>query len=253
MDLLEILYSDEDAISTETSYLEDLPKHLLMLETITNISNDSYCFIDYVKRSIIYISDHECILCGHTVEEAKEMGVLFFEKIIDRRDFKGLESKIKSSCEFYIKLPKEDRFGTCFIYDFNINTLGGKKMVKKFIFQPVSVDSKCKLQLALIKVIDVYNKGLNDHFIVRAKEKFMHEFKPDKKSYSKKHKTHLIEQERIVLRLWMEGNQLAAIAEKSTIDKGTCSYYLKSIYRKTHAKNMNQAICIILQTGDLFF
>lgn len=53
---------------------------LVILDAIARTTYQSLYIIDYFRNDFLYVSENQLLLCGHTAEEIKEMGFMFYIK-----------------------------------------------------------------------------------------------------------------------------------------------------------------------------
>lgn len=65
-----------------------------VFDAISRTTYQSLYIIDYYKKNFLYVSDNPLFLCGHTSEEVRDMGYLFYIQHVPEKEQSMLMEQI---------------------------------------------------------------------------------------------------------------------------------------------------------------
>jgi DNA-binding CsgD family transcriptional regulator len=224
---------------------EDRNKTADYLEPIKAFAKTTYksiYLIDYHEKGFEYVSENPLFLCGHTSEEVKEMGYLFYFKYVVEKDLDLLLRINTIGFDFYEKIPLEERKLYTISYDYHLNNQEGKTILINQTLTPLFLTNDGKIWKALCVIslsneqnsgnIKIYKDGENKIYSYNLKGDF----------WKTKEKIKLTDREKEILIHSISGSTINEIAEKIFISPETVKFHRKKILNKLEVSNISEAI-----------
>ncbi len=210
-------------------------------ESLSRICNQSVYIIDYSKQNFFCVSSHPLFLCGYTPEEVKEMGYLFYEKVLSPEDLHMVLEINKFGWSLFEKIPPTEVPNVCFSYDFYLHHKNGTRTLINHKLVPTFLTKNNAMWLAVCTVSFSSRKSSgNVIFTLNNRlEYYTYDF------ITKQIVTHTIEQlskrEKEVLTLLMRGFNLVEIAQELHISTHTVRTHRQHIEQKFDVRNTTSA------------
>ena len=215
------------------------------LEAIAAFSRTTYesiYVIDYQKKGFEYVSENPLFLCGHTAEEVKEMGYVFYFKYVIEPDLNLLVKINTVGFDFYENIPLEERKYYTISYDFHIRNQEKNVILINQKLTPLFLTKNGKIWKALCIVslsgereagnIRIFKQGDNKTFSYSIEGGF---WKEDKK-------IKLSERQKEILQLSTKGYTINEIAESIFVSSDTVKFHRRKLFDLLEVANMSEAI-----------
>lgn len=226
--------SDEEQQQTY-NYLEPI-------EAFARTTYKSIYIINYQKKGFEYVSENPLFLCGHTAQEVKEMGYLFYFKYVIPEDLDLLLKINTIGFDFYEQISLEERKSYTISYDFHLKNQENKTILINQKLTPLFLTNNGKIWKAICIVslsneqtagnIKIYKKGENKIFQYDLKGDF----------WRNEEKISLTNREKEVLRFSVRGYTINEIAENIFVSPDTVKFHRRKIFEKLEVSNISEAI-----------
>lgn len=224
---------------------EELKKPLDYKEVIYAFERTAYASIytiDYEKQSFEYVSENPLFLCGHSVDEVREMGYAFYFKNVVPEDLELLIKVNKVGFDFYDKIPLSDKKLYTISYDFHLKTDDNKRVLVNQKLTPLFLTGDgaiwkalCIVSLSTAKTagnIKISKKGYNQELYFDLKDKRWRSIDGIK----------LSEREKEILRLSIRGFTINDIGNEIFVSPETVKFHRKKLFTKLGVSSMPEAI-----------
>jgi hypothetical protein len=136
--------SDEEKKQT-VNYVE-------VIKAFARTTDKSIYIIDYQKKGFEFVSKNPLFLCGHTAEEIREMGYLFYFNYVIPEDLELLLKINTIGFDFYDKIPVEERIYHSISCDFHLKDQKGKVLLINQKITPLSLTNEGKIWKAICMI-----------------------------------------------------------------------------------------------------
>ena len=216
--------------------------YLEPIKAFARTTYKSIYIIDYQEKGFEYVSENPLFLCGHTAEEIKEMGYLFYFKYVIEKD-QDLLLKINTvGFDFYEKIPLEQRKFHTISYDYHLKNQEGKIFLINQKLTPLFLTDDGKIWKAICIIslsneqdsgnIKIYKKGENKIFRYDLEGDF----------WKTEEKINLSDREKEVLRFSIRGFTINEIAENIFVSPDTVKFHRRKLFNKLEVANISEAI-----------
>ncbi|VXB79156.1 Helix-turn-helix transcriptional regulator [Flavobacterium sp. 9AF] len=226
--------SDDEILQT-SDYLEPI-------RAFARTTYNSIYVIDYEKKGFDYVSENPLFLCGHTGEEVKEMGYLFYFKYVLKQDLDLLLKINAVGFEFYEKIPVEERKFHTISYDFHLKNKEGKIILINQKLTPLFLTNDGKIWKAICIVslsneqksgnIKIFKKGDNKIFTYDLEGDF----------WKSEEKIELSDREKEVLSYSIRGFTITEIADAIFVSPDTVKFHRRKLFDKLGVNNISEAV-----------
>lgn len=216
--------------------------YLEPIKAFARTTYKSIYIIDYQEKGFEYVSENPLFLCGHTAEEIKEMGYLFYFKYVIEKD-QDLLLKINTvGFDFYENIPLEQRKFHTISYDYHLKNQEGKIFLINQKLTPLFLTDDGKIWKAICIIslsneqdsgnIKIYKKGENKIFRYDLEGDF----------WKTEEKINLSDREKEVLRFSIRGFTINEIAENIFVSPDTVKFHRRKLFNKLEVANISEAI-----------
>lgn len=214
---------------------------LVILDAIARTTYQSLYIIDYFRNDFLYVSENQLLLCGHTAEEIKEMGFMFYIKHVPNEEQKMLVELNKSGFNFYERLPIEERMNYSISYDFHIIS-NKKKTLINHKLTPIALSKDNRIWLAVC-VVSLSAHESPGHIEIRKQgQTSFWEYALDNHKWIENSGITLTEKEKDILSLSARGYTVNDIADYLCVAIDTVKFYKRKLFQKLNVKNIAEAI-----------
>jgi len=210
-------------------------------DAISRIIYQSLYIIDYNKQNFLHVSNNPLFLCGHTAQEVKEMGYMFYINHVSEQEQIMLTEINTAGFNFFEKIPVNEKIKTTISYDFHLEN-GRKKTLINHKLTPILLTEEGKIWLAacVVSLSSHSSQGnvvlrIIDHPVFWEYSLVSHHWKENKG-------ITLSEREKDTLLLSAQGYSMNEIADKLCIALDTVRFYKKNIFEKLQVKNIVEAL-----------
>ncbi len=225
----------EDEQTQTSDYLEPI-------KAFARTTYNSIYVIDYQKKGFEYVSENPLFLCGHTGEEVKEMGYLFYFNYVLKQDLDLLLKINTVGFEFYDKIPAEERKFHTISYDFHLKNQEGKVILINQKLTPLFLTNDGKIWKAICIVslsneqksgnIQIFKKGDNKIFKYDLGGDF----------WKSEEKIELSDREKEVLSFSIRGFTINEIADAIFVSPDTVKFHRRKLFDKLGVNNISEAV-----------
>ncbi|KAB1153651.1 helix-turn-helix transcriptional regulator [Tenacibaculum aiptasiae] len=232
--------------NTVTSISENERKqtadYIKAIEAFARTTYKSIYVIDYQKKGFEYVSENPLFLCGHTPDEVKEMGYLFYFNYVTPKDLKLLLKINTIGFDFYQKIPLAERINYTISYDFHLKNKEGKTFLINQKLTPIFLTDQGKIWKAVC-IISLSNEQ-NSGNITVSKKGENNIFKYDLKGsfWKKIGKLKLTHREKEILKFSVRGFTINEMAEPMFISPDTVKFHRRKLFEKLEVTNISEAI-----------
>ncbi|MGQ3679727.1 response regulator transcription factor [Tenacibaculum discolor] len=226
--------SDEEKKQT-TNYAE-------AIKAFARTTYKSIYVIDYQKKGFEFVSENPLFLCGHTAEEVKEMGYLFYFKYVIPEDLELLLKINTIGFDFYEKIPIEERIYHSISYDFHLKNQEGKVLLINQKLTPLFLTNEGKIwkAICIISISNEQNSG-NIRISKKGENKiFRYDLKGD--FWKVETKIELSNREKEILRYSVRGFTINEMAETMYVSPDTVKFHRRKLFEKLEVANISEAI-----------
>ena len=208
---------------------------------ISRTTDKSIYVIDYFKKSFLYVSDNPLFLCGHTAEEVKEMGYMFYINNVPEEEQEMLTEINRAGFEFINKIPANDRINYTISYDFHIMK-GKKKTLVNQKLTSLLLTEEGKTWIAVCVVsLSTHNKP--GHIEIRkTNQPLFWKYSIEKHRWKEEAGLSLNDREKEILSLSAQGYTMNEIADKLFLSIDTIKFHKRTLFKKLDVKNIIEAI-----------
>ncbi|REH54894.1 regulatory LuxR family protein [Tenacibaculum gallaicum] len=226
--------SDEDKKQT-ANYAE-------AIKAFARTTYKSIYVIDYQKKGFEFVSENPLFLCGHTAEEVKEMGYLFYFNYVIPEDLELLLKINTVGFDFYEKIPIEERIYHSISYDFHLKNKEGKILLINQKLTPLFLTNEGKIwkAICIISISNEQNSG-NIRISKKGENKiFRYDLKGD--FWKVEEKIELSNREKEILRYSVRGFTINEMAETMYVSPDTVKFHRRKLFEKLEVANISEAI-----------
>ncbi|AZJ35259.1 response regulator transcription factor [Tenacibaculum singaporense] len=226
--------SDEEKKQTE-NYAE-------AIKAFARTTYKSIYVIDYQKKGFEFVSENPLFLCGHTAEEVKEMGYLFYFNYVIPEDLELLLKINTVGFDFYEKIPIQERIYHSISYDFHLKNQEGKILLINQKLTPLFLTNEGKIwkAICIISISNEQNSG-NIKISKKGENKI---FRYDLKGnfWKVEEKIELSNREKEILRFSVRGFTINEMAETMYVSPDTVKFHRRKLFEKLEVANISEAI-----------
>lgn len=198
--------------------------------------------IDYHKQAFEYVSENPLFLCGHSVDEVREMGYAFYFKNVVPEDLELLIKVNKVGFDFYDKIPLSDKKLYTISYDFHLKADGNNRILVNQKLTPLFLTDEgaiwkalCIVSLSTAKSpgnIKISKKGFNQELY----------FDLEDERWKSMDGIKLSEREKEIIRLSIRGFTINDIGNEIFVSPETVKFHRKKLFTKLGVSSMPEAI-----------
>lgn len=224
---------------------EEQKKPLDYKEVIYAFERTTYAAIytiDYEKQSFEYVSENPLFLCGHSVDEVREMGYAFYFDNVAPEDLELLIKINKVGFDFYDKIPLSDKKLYTISYDFHLKTDDNKRVLVNQKLTPLFLTDRgaiwkalCIVSLSTAKTsgnIKISKKGSGQDLY----------FDLQDERWKSADGIRLSQREKEILRLSIRGFTITDIGNEIFISPETVKFHRKKLFKKLGVSSMPEVI-----------
>ena len=215
--------------------------HIEILNAFSKIIGQSFFVIDFYRREFKYISPNPLFLCGHSVEEALEMGYSFFRKVVLEEDLELVIEAEKKGYEFFSRFSAKEKMDASVVFDYRLKQPGGSTVLVSQNNTPILLmEDKVRFGLCIINLSTVGKPGRMVVVQDGVSQNYKYSFKT--KRWKTVSSVQLSKRETEILLLAAQGFSNESIANTLFIDISTVKFHKRNIFSKLNAKNIIEAI-----------
>jgi DNA-binding CsgD family transcriptional regulator len=233
---------------TDEDYQREHARLALALNALSQVSHCGYYVVDYFKHNFLYVSDNIAYWCGHTADEAKELGYELYTQFVPQDDLAILKQINDAGFDKFLSLPEEERCKYTISFDFRFEINSRKKMVNKRLTPLALKDGKIWLALCILTMSSSKKTG-QEIILKKNKCRTYFKFSLETRKWSEKTVPLLSDDEKDILRLAAQGLSYKEMADMFNKSPHTIKLYRKNLLEKIGAANFNEAIIHALNFG----
>ncbi|MDR0892903.1 MAG: LuxR C-terminal-related transcriptional regulator [Mediterranea sp.] len=238
----------------ETSYQAFSNIELDLLEQLSQaVSHTTYAtlfIIEHRTHSFYVVKGHPLLLCGHTEEEVREMGLSFFVEHIMPEDRQILETFKQAMHNYMCAVSKEERRKGCYIFSCFFHLLvGGKaKLPVQCEMIPMAFDDNGDYRLVYCKLsLAPKNAQKEDGLSVKnTMSNKVWTYSMVRQRWEEQASVQLSKLEHSILMLASLGHTVEEIADATHKSLSVIKHSKQRLFDKLCVKNITEAICIVL-------
>lgn len=226
---------------------EEYQQKELLIKSFEAISRSTYqsiYIIDYYKKNFLYVAENPLFLCGHTSEEIKKLGFMFYINHVPLQEQKMLTEINKVGFKFFLETPIKERNICTISYDFHI--INGKKQI--LINQkvtPLMLTKDGRIWLALC-IVSLSSHNTAGHIELRKQGMTRYwQYSLENHHWIEDKGITLSEKEKDILLLSAQGFTMNEMANKLCIAIDTIKFYKRKLFEKLEVKNITEAIAFV--------
>lgn len=229
-------------VKSEKDY-DAIKSCLVTLDAVARILPYSMYIIDYYKQNFLYISPNRLFLNNTSIEEIKNLGYLYYNRLLPLEDRKFLEFINKEGFDFYYKLPEEGRANYSISYDFFIFSGPNKrKVLVNQKLTPILLNNKNQIWLALCTLSISPHKKQRGVIIRKAGADSHYTYDFCNKKWQHVNIPKLKDIDIDILKLSEQGLSNQEIADILFYDINSIKFHKKQIFNLLNVKNIKEAI-----------
>ncbi|MCD7975710.1 MAG: LuxR C-terminal-related transcriptional regulator [Tannerellaceae bacterium] len=210
-------------------------------DAFSRTTNQSIYVIDYFKKDFLYVSPNPLFLCGHTPEEVKKLGYMFYMLHVPEQEQDMLAEINRAGFIFFDKIPKEERCNYTIFYDFHLKK-GKKQTLINHRLTPILLTNEGKIWLAIC-VVSLSSNHTAGHIELRKTNQTSYwEYSLEGHRWKEIEGIILNEREKDILILSAQGYKINEIADHLCLATDTIKFYKRKIYDKLKVKNITEAL-----------
>lgn len=210
-------------------------------DAISRLVYQGLYIIDYNKHNFLHVSDNPLLLCGHTAQEVKEMGYMFYVNHVSEKDHAMLAEINAAGFNFFEKIPDKEKINYALSFDIHL-VFGRRKTLVNHKFAPILLNNEGKIWLAACLVSLSSHTTQGNVVLRKTGYPFFWEYSLKNHQWEEKKEIILTEKEKDTLLLSAQGYSMNEIAEKLCVVLDTVRFYKKSIFEKLQVKNIVEAV-----------
>src|SRR5690606_1765368 len=198
--------------------------------------------IDYAKQTFEYVSENPLFLCGHSVDEVRQMGYAFYYKYVEPDDLSLLIKVNQVGFDFFEKIPFADRKKYTISYDFHLKSTNNKRILVNQKLTPMVLTESGKIWKALCIVSLSSEKTSGNIRIIKSGYNHISYYDLQNERWKSVATICLSEREKEILQLSIRGFTINDIADEIFISPETVKFHRKKLFCKLGVSNMPEAI-----------
>lgn len=220
---------------------ELIKEKIAVLDDLMKMTHQNLCIIDFYKNNYFYISPNHFLAYYYNVEEAREEGEKFIEKIIYEPD-KNEQYLLKNAMFSFFKTEEKAVVQKAIVFSSHRLIYKNQIITISNQYKPYLFDSHNNLWMVFCNsTFSTKNASIESYIEIEGTEiKYKFDVQKEKFILSKKKK--LSEKESEVLNLTLQGYTSKEIAEKKFISLSTVKFHKQNILKKLHVQNISEAI-----------
>ncbi|CAA0163304.1 putative transcriptional regulator [Tenacibaculum maritimum] len=215
------------------------------LKTISAFARTTYksiYVIDYQKKGFEFVSENPLFLCGHTPEEVKEMGYLFYFNYVIPEDIELLLRINTVGFDFYEQIPIKERIDYSISYDFHLKNQEGKVFLINQKLTPLFLTNEGKIWKAIC-IISLSNEQNSGNIRISKKgenKTFKYDLQGD--FWKTEERIGLSKREKEILRYSVRGFTINEMAVPMCVSPDTVKFHRRKLFDKLDVTNISEAI-----------
>ena len=212
-----------------------------IFDAISRTTSQSLYIIDYYKKDFLHVSGNPLFLCGHTSEQVKQLGYMFYINHVPPPELDMLTKINKAGFNFFHTIPTEERTEYTISYDFHIVN-SKKQMLINHKLTPLILTSDGRMWLAAC-VVSLSPHDTPGHVELRKSGMTQYwEYSLESHRWVVNNGITLNEREKDILLLSAKGYTMYEIADKLCIAIDTVKFYKRKLFEKLEVKNITEAL-----------
>jgi len=212
------------------------------LDVMSRLNNQSIYIIDYTKQTFLYVSPHPLFLCGYEAEEVKNMGYLFYEKVLSDNDLQMLIEINRMGWKLFYDSPLENRLYSRISYDFNLHHKNGAKILVNHKVSPLLLNEDGNIWVGICIVNYSPHKNVGNVVFTQKNKNLCYSYDFEKKRIISYEPEKLTKRQEEILRLHMQGYNETGICEKLNLSVRTVKNHRYHAEKKLGVNNLANAI-----------
>ncbi|MDR1121545.1 MAG: helix-turn-helix transcriptional regulator [Dysgonamonadaceae bacterium] len=210
-------------------------------EAVSRITYQSLYIIDYSKKNFLYVSNNPMFLCGHTAQEVKELGYMFYLNHIPEQEQTMLTEINAAGFNFYENVPVDEKIKCTISYDFHLVN-GRKKMLVNHKLTPVLLTKNGRIWLAAC-IVSLSTHTAPGHVAIRKTgQTTLWEYSLKNHCWKENEEIILAERGKDILSLSAQGYTMNEIADRLCIALDTIKFHKRKIFDRLQVKNIAEAL-----------
>ena len=211
------------------------------LDAVSRITNNSFYIIDYFKKNFLFVSDNPLFLCGHTAEDVKSLGYMFYLNHVSEEEQVMLTEINRAGFDFYNEIPIEERLEYTISYNFHLINKNKKKTLINHKLTPIQLTADGKIWLAVCNV-SLSSRDTVGRIEMRKKGTLIYwEYSIAKRHWQEEKGITLNDKEKEILSLSAQGYSMTEIADRVCLSLDTIKFYRRKLFEKLDVKNITEA------------
>ncbi|MDR1730324.1 MAG: helix-turn-helix transcriptional regulator [Prevotellaceae bacterium] len=211
------------------------------LDMLSGMCNQSIFILDYSTQGFLYLSPHPLFLCGHTVDEAMEMGFDFLEEVIAPESQEMLTEIARSGWQFFYETIEEEGNGAL-SYDIYLKHKNGLKTLVNQKSAPFFLTKDGNPWLVICLVGHSSRKKAGNMIFARKDKTEYYTYDFQKKKRFPYRPPELTKREKEVSLLILRGYDTETIAKELDISPNTVKNHRANIEVKLSESNLFDTI-----------
>lgn len=223
---------------------KNVNQYIQVAEAFSRTMHQCVYVVDRFRRSFLYVSDSQLILCGQSPQELKRSGYKFYQNHIPEKELDMLREINEAGARFYDGLPSGERLNYTISCDFHLIQPNKRMVLVNHKLTPLALDGQHNIWLALCVVTHSPNSEAGNAIITRKgqKQKNVLHYDFGIKEWVRQKKIRLTQRQKEILSLSARGITMNEIARELDISSDTVKLHKKNLFEKLGAKNMVEAI-----------
>ena len=215
------------------------------LDIFSSFSSESFYVINTQKRQFSYVSPNAFFLCGHTTEEAMELGYDFYKKIVHPDDL-SLWFKIHQCFLQYLDDLDEKRdeagyFSCTFRLQQKMSFLSKPLPITVYKkMKPVWINDRLRYMICSMEVSVINQSGYPRMYATDGQSYEAYNMKTER--WKKTIITPLTEREKAILLLAKQGKKIKEIADMFNLSPYTIRNQTSALLLKLNVRSMMEAV-----------
>ena len=211
-----------------------------IFDAISRTTSQSLYIIDYYKKNFLYVSPNPLFLCGHTAEEVKDLGYMFYINHVPIEEQTMLTEINIAGFDFFNKIPFDERIKYTISYNFHL-TNGKKKTLINHKLTPIKLTDEGRIWLAACVVSLASREKVGDIEMRKTGEINFWRYSIKQRRWIEDNVMTLNEREKDILSLSIQGYTMTEIADQLCLSLDTIKFYKRKLFEKLDVKNITEA------------
>lgn len=223
---------------------KDIDSYLLILDSISRLTNQCVYLVDFFKGELLYVSDNPLFLAGMNVEEVKELGGSFHTKFASEESFQKVINIVRGWFRFLEQRPLEARCSYSLRYDYEL-----KEKLISVSMTPVFLCEEGKPWLVLATAQGSTNLKCGNALLSRYNSNEIWKFIEPQQLWIPETQILLSEIEQTILRLSIQGKKETEISEEIFRSKDGLKSIKRRMFQKMNVNNITEAVSFAITSG----